>query len=422
MKISIIGTGYVGLCTGVGFAKLGHDVTCIDVDEDKIEKINKGKPPFFEENLENELKKVLNKKLKANTDTKLIKNSDVIFICVGTPSKKDGSIDLQYINEAAEEISDFAPDKYFVVVVKSTVVPKTTESIIPILEKNGKKVGKDFGLCMNPEFLKEGTALHDFLNPDRIVIGEYDKKSGDILEKLYSKFNVPIIRTNLRTAEMIKYAANAFLATKISLINEIGNICKKLGIDTYEVAKGIGYDKRISPYFLSAGCGFGGSCFKKDIFALINEAEKLGYEPKILKDTIDLNEEQKTKIVSILEEKIKTLKGKKIAVLGLAFKAGTDDIRDAPSIEIIKKLKEKGAKIFVYDPKAMENMMKIYRDINYCKNIGEALKNADACLILTDWEEFKKLSNKDFSKMKKKIIIEGRKVLGKKVKHEGVCW
>ncbi|MEM7819779.1 MAG: UDP-glucose/GDP-mannose dehydrogenase family protein [Candidatus Aenigmatarchaeota archaeon] len=430
MNISIVGSGYVGLCTGVGFALKNNKVICTDKDENKIKSINNGIPTFYEKSLEKNLKRCLNKKMISATNNLnyAILNSDITFITVGTPSMKNGSINLNYIKTASKQIGKSLKNKktYHLIVVKSTVLPKTTEEIIiPILEKySNKKVGKDFGVCMNPEFLREGFALEDFLNPDRIVIGEYDKKSGDILERLYKDFKAPIIRINLRTAEMVKYASNAFLATKISFINEIGNICKKLNIDTYDVAKAMGYDKRIAPYFLNAGIGFGGSCFPKDISALINKAKDLKYEMKILNSVLDVNRKQRLLIIELLKNKIKNFKNKKIAILGLAFKAGTDDVRDSASIDIIKKLLNEKANIYAFDPKAINNMKKIIPNIKYTKNIYDALKNADACLILTDWDEFKMLTDKDFSVMKNKIIIEGRKTLDKnKVKHfEGICW
>lgn len=421
MNISIIGSGYVGLSTGLGFASLGHDVICVDIDKDKVDSINYGKLPIYEEGMQNLLNKVLNRRFKATLDMGYaINNSSITFIAVGTPSD-NGRLNLKYVMNAAADIGkSLTKKRYHLIVVKSTVLPGTTEKLIPILEKYSKKrIGKDIGLCMNPEFLREGKALEDFLKPDRIIIGEFDKKSGDGLEKLYKNFNAPIMRTNLKTAEMIKYAANTFLAAKISLINEIGNICKKLNIDTYEVARGIGYDKRISSYFLGSGIGFGGSCFKKDLSALANQAKDFGVETRIIDATLCVNENQPLKILKSL----KNVKNKKIAILGLAFKPGTDDIREAPAIKIIKELLKRNAMIFAYDPKAMDNMKKIFPDINYCSSVKEALTSADACLILTEWEEFKKLTEKDFSAMKNKMIIEGRKTLNpKKIEFEGVCW
>lgn len=426
MKIVIVGSGYVGLCTAVGFVSLGNDVVCVDMDKEKVDSINKGRATIYEENLDEMLNEaVRTNKLKAVTDIEETGHVDFIFIAVGTPSNKDGSIDLKYIKGAAEAVAGFIKNKgYSVIVVKSTVLPETTEKVIvPILEKSGKAAGKDFGLCVNPEFLREGMALEDFLKPDRIVIGEYDKKSGDKLEELYANFKCPIKRTNLKTAELIKYASNAFLAAKISFINEIGNMCKKLDIDTYEVADGMGMDKRISPHFLQAGIGFGGSCFGKDVSALLRKSEDLDSKSQLLDTVLSVNARQPLRIVSLLKEKM-DIKNKTIAILGLAFKEGTDDIRDAPSIVIINELLKSGCNLNCYDPKAAENMGKIFPDINYSLSAKDSLKSADACLILTGWDEFKNLSDKDFNVMKNKIIIEGRKILDKNkiTDVEGICW
>lgn len=426
MKIAVLGSGYVGLCTAVGFAHLGHNVTCIDIDKQKVEKINAGKAPIYEKNLDGMLSDALNKKLlHATDDISSVKDIDFIFIAVGTPSKDNGSIDLNYIEKASHTVSDILSDKeYCVIVVKSTVLPETTDKvIIPILERYGKKAGKDFGVCVNPEFLREGRAIEDFLNPDRIIIGEFDKKSGDVLENLYNDFDSVIKRTTLRTAELIKYASNAFLATKISFINEIGNMCKDLGIDIYDVAEGMGLDKRISPHFLQAGIGFGGSCFRKDLEALRFKTKETGHKSKILDAVLDTNKEQPIQIISLLKNRCGNLKGKTIALLGLAFKEDTDDVRDAPSIKIISELLNENCIINCYDPKASENMKKIFPKINYFDSSATALKNSDACLILTEWNEFKKMKNEDFNVMKNKVIIEGRKVLNKDIDgFEGVCW
>ncbi len=422
MKISVIGSGYVGLCTGIGFAIKGHEVTCVDVDRGKVETINRGKVLFFEKSLQENLRKYLRKKtFRARYDLPGEKQ-DAIFICVGTPSDKKGGLDLSYVAEAAKQAGEHLAslDSYCLVVVKSTVIPGTVEKVvIPALEKySGKKAG-EFGVCSNPEFLREGTALEDFLNPEYILIGEHDEKSGSVLKKIYAGFKSPVVRTKIRTSEVIKYASNAFLAAKISFINEIGNMCKKLGIDVYDVADVIGRDRRIGRLFLDAGAGFGGSCFSKDLSALINSSD--GYEPKLLKDVLNLNVNQRKRIVEMLKEKM-PLEKKKIAVLGLSFKPGTDDIRDAVSVDVIRYLVAEGAEITAYDPKAMENMKKMHPEINYAGGVQEALENADACIILTEWEEFKKLKDKDFSAMKGRVIIEGRKVLKGVSGAEGICW
>jgi UDPglucose 6-dehydrogenase len=426
MNVSVVGTGYVGLCTGVGLALLGHKVVCVGRDPKKVEDVNSGKPLIYENGLEQSLKETKSN-FKATTHLGYaVQNSGVIFVAVGTPSKQDGSIDLSQIEEASKQIGEcLAAEKdYKVIVVKSTVLPETTEKIVvPLLEKySRKKAGKHFGVCMNPEFLREGSALDDFLNPDRIVIGQLDKKSGDVVEQLYRKVRAPKLRTGLRTAEMIKYASNAFLATKISFINELGNICKKLNIDTFAVADGMGLDKRIGHHFLSAGCGFGGSCFGKDVSALIAKARQLGYDAKIMRATMDVNAEQPLIMHKMLKEKLGKLQGKKIVVLGLAFKPGTDDVRDAPSIRLIETLLKENAVVRAYDPKASANMKKIFPEIAYFGSYKDAMKNADACVIATDWNEFKNISKNDIRTMKGEIIIEGRRVLDNFIKKEGICW
>ena len=427
LRISIAGTGYVGLCTGVGLASLGHHVICIDVDRKKIDMIKRGVPPIFEEGIEKKMKDAVSSGLLDATEDYdyAVTNSDMTFIAVGTPSV-NGSIDLFYVKSAARSIGAALRGKttFHIVVMKSTVVPGTTESIVSIIEKeSAKKYGQDFGVCVNPEFLREGRALHDFMNPDRIVIGTGDKKSLAQMEDLYKDFGAPIVRTNLMTAEMIKYASNAFLASKISFINELGNLCKKLGLDTYKVAEGMGYDKRIGRQFLDAGIGFGGSCFRKDAEAIIQKAKSSGTEMRILQSALQTNLEQPIKIIEVLEKRTE-LKGKTVALLGLAFKKDTDDVRDAPSICVIKDLLAKKCVINAYDPEATKNMKTIFPSINYTQNVQDALKGADACLILTEWEEFKDLKDDDFFRMKGKIIIEGRRVLQReKVKNfEGICW
>lgn len=422
MDISVIGTGYVGLVTGACFAKLGNKVICVDIDERKIDLINYGKSPIYEEGLEDILNKY-KERIEATNDYRYaIENSDITFICVGTPSKEDGSLDLSFIRETAREIGLQLKKKknWHLIVVKSTVLPGTTRDIIlPILEEySNKKVGIDFGLAMNPEFLREGVAVNDFLNPDRIVIGFYDDKSRKILRELYKDFSCPILETSLSAAEMIKYASNAFLATKISFINEIGNMCKKIGIDTYEVADGMGLDKRIGRSFLDSGIGWGGSCFPKDLAALKVWAEKNSLEAKILNSVIEVNEEQPLRLVEILKKYIPNLREKTIGILGLAFKPNTDDIRESRAIIVVRRLLEEKAIVKAYDPKAIDNFRKIFPDIEYCSTAEEVLES-DAILILTKWEDFRKL---DYSG---KIVIDGRRLIEAKDTakiYEGVCW
>ncbi len=427
MKISVIGTGYVGTVSGACFAELGHNVICVDVDKTKIDLINAGVPPIYEEGLSEMLKKHSGHGISATSDYEFaVTDSDVSFICVGTPSDHDGNIDLGIVRAASASLGDALKNKkgYHVIVVKSTVVPETTEKVVlPIIEKHsGKRVG-DFGIAMNPEFLREGKAVHDFMNPDKIVVGSLDKRSGDIVASLYSGIKCEVTRTNPRTAEMIKYVNNSFLATKISFSNEVGNICKELGIDTYEVMKAVGKDFRIGPHFLNSGAGFGGSCFPKDVKALIGKAQEIGYDPQLLKSVIAVNEKQPLMMVKLLKERLNNIKGKKITVLGLAFKNDTDDIRESRSIQVIKELLDHGAKVLAYDPMANENMKRLFGNVEYHNSAIDALRGADACLVMTEWEEFRSL-DKEFEVMMRRLVIDGRHMLkpGRDIEYVGLCW
>jgi len=412
-----LGSGYVGLVTGACFAENGHEVYCVDIEPKKVEQINNGISPIFEPGLNQLLKKNIEKgSLKALLAKDFYSKkiyTDISFICVPTPSNKDGSINLKFIKKASKDLGKYIKylKEYHVVVIKSTVVPGTTGDVArPILEKySNKKIGREFGLCMNPEFLREGTAIEDFLKTDKIVIGSTDKRSGDLLEKIYESWDekIPRIRTNLRTAEMIKYAQNAFLATKISFINEIANICKKNGVDAKDVAYAIGLDPRINPRFLNFGVGYGGSCFPKDVKALIAASEKSGYNPRLLKTVEGINKRQPLEVLKMTDE----LKGKTVSILGLSFKPDTDDIREAPSIKIINELKKHNTKIKAYDPQAIENMKKLFPDITYTNSPLECLKDSDICFVLTEWKEIKELEPKDFlNLMRTPIIIDGRRV------------
>ncbi|MCC4768759.1 nucleotide sugar dehydrogenase [Methanosarcina sp. DH2] len=427
MKVSVIGSGYVGSVTAACFAEVGHEVICVDIDSKKTEQINAGIPPIYEEGLEELLRKYAGKRLIATTDYEFAVNeTDISFICVGTPSAEDGTIDLSIVRAAAASIGSVLANKegYHVVVVKSTVVPETTEKfVLPILEEaSGKKAGRDFGVAMNPEFLREGKAVQDFMNPDKIVIGAIDRRSGDLVSELYRTFECEVTRTGPATAEMIKYANNSLLATKISFANEIGNICKKLGIDTYEVMEAVGKDFRISPKFLNSGAGFGGSCFPKDVKALIGKAKAIGYSPVLLESVIAVNERQPLFMTEILQKKIGNPEGRKIAVLGLAFKNETDDIRESRSIPVIAELLRLGARVSVYDPMAAENMKRVFPAIEYFDKASDALKDAEACLVMTEWDEFRNLDS-EFKGMKRKIVIDGRRVIkAKDVDYEGLCW
>jgi UDPglucose 6-dehydrogenase len=421
MNLSIIGTGYVGLVTGACFAKLGHNVTCVDIDTEKIQKINNSISPIFEEGLDN-LLLTYKERISATTDySDALQKSDITFLCVGTPTLKNGNIDLTFVKESTKQIAAVLKNKnrYHLVVVKSTVLPGTTPRIIlPLLEQySEKKVGIHIGLAMNPEFLKEGVAIQDFLQPDRIVIGSYDERSKNTLRELYKNFSCPIVETSLSAAEMIKYASNTFLATKISFINEIGNLCKKLEIDTYEVATGMGLDRRIGRHFLDSGIGWGGSCFPKDVDAFITWAKEIKEPARIIESAKDVNNNQPLRLVKILQKHLPKLKGKTIGILGLAFKPNTDDIRESRATPIIKELLRNGARIKAYDPQAMDNFKILFPTIEYCSSASEVL-SADAILIITKWKEFTTLNYQE------KIVIDGRKLeQAKNAKiYEGVCW
>jgi len=423
MKISVIGGGYVGLVSAVCFAQLGHTVGLIEIDIDRASSISRGSPQIYEKGLEALLSKHLEKSLHVSTAYDAIPDTEIFFICVGTPEGDNGHPDLSMIQSACQSLgrSLIDMDSYHVVVVKSTVPPGTTEGlVVPTVLEHSQRAGDEIGFCMNPEFLREGRAVEDFMHPDRIVIGSNDSRAGDWAESAYRGIEAPIVRTGIKSAEMIKYASNAFLATKISFANEIGNLCKRLGIDVYEVMEGVGMDHRISPHFLDAGAGFGGSCFPKDLSALIHLAEGMNEEPLILRSVQNVNERQPARMLELLQKKIVRLEGKRIAVLGLAFKNDTDDVRQSRSIPVILELEEMGARIAAYDPQANDNMKKLIPDIEYCSRVTDALEDADACIVMTEWPEFG-LLDEEFDLMKNRVIIEGRRILSCQDK-EGICW
>lgn len=421
MKISILGTGYVGAVTGACFAELGNEVTFVDIDPAKLDCIRAGRSPIFEPGLDELLTKNLHR-ISATTDTaQAIRDTDVTFICVGTPSNPDGSIDLRYIESASRDIGRVLREKegWHIVVMKSTVVSGTTKGIVrsTLEEASGKEAFRDFGLASNPEFLKEGSALTDVFSPDRIVIGAEDSRSGEVLETLYTTFDCPKLVVAIPVAEMIKYVSNAFLATKISFANEIGNLCKLMGIDTAEVFAGVGLDARINPAFFRSGIGFGGSCFPKDVRALIAQAEAAGLHPKILSSVIAVNEDQPLRLLNLLKKHIPDLKGKRIGVLGLAFKPDTDDIRESRAIPIVSALQDAGADVIAYDPLAIAHFQSLFPEISYASSADEVLES-DAILIITEWKEFEAL---DYTG---KLVIDGRRLPKAAIGsiYEGVCW
>ncbi len=419
MKVSIIGTGYVGLVSGVCFAELGHQVLCVDTVREKVNRINEGVSPIFEEGLEELLRKHLRSgSFRATADYSEVPGTDITFLCVGTPSHEDGSLDLKYLLKATEDLGKALAKKKgrHTVVVKSTVPPNTTRDVVrPLLLKTSGRSAEDMGLAMNPEFLKEGMAVQDFLNPDRVVIGATDDRTYGEVASLYERIEAPVLRTDLSTAEMIKMASNAFLAARISLVNELGNLCKSLGLDFREVAKGVGMDPRVGPLFLKAGCGFGGSCFPKDVKSIRAQARSLGVRTDMLDATLSVNEMQPRKVIELLEKRTEVY-GSTVAVLGLAFKPGTDDIREASSLTVVAELLRKGAKVRTYDPQAMDNFRREFPQITYCASAKECLKGADSALILTEWQEFS-----DPSLYGSMLVVDGRGVT-KTNNYEGICW
>jgi UDPglucose 6-dehydrogenase len=394
MNITVVGTGYVGLVTGACFAEFGLSVTCVDNDRAKIEMLQKGQIPFFEPGLEDLIRRNMReKRLSFTLDVdQAVKKSLVLFIAVGTPPKKDGSVDLRFVEEVGREIGR-SIDGYKVIATKSTVPVGTGARLRQIINRELREP-VHFDMASNPEFLREGSAIEDFMRPNRVVIGASSDQALAILKDLYSPLyliETPFILTTLETAELIKYAANAFLATKISFINEIANVCEKVGADVHVVAKAMGLDQRIGPKFLHPGPGFGGSCFPKDTAAIAHIASQKGYQFEIVRAVIKVNRQQRGRMVAKIREALGSLRGKKIAVLGLAFKPNTDDIRESPALEIIPALQKGGAKIRAYDPKAMENARATFRGLAYGKDAYDTAKGCDALVILTEWNQFRNL-------------------------------
>lgn len=410
MKIVVAGTGYVGLVTGACLAHLGHKVTCVDVDETKVEKMKQGISPIYEPGLDKLLKENYEEgRLDFTTDYKAAyREAEVIFIGVGIPEKVDGSANLKYVYKVAKQIAHNV-EKHCIVVIKSTVPVGTNDEIEEYIRENLKNQ-VDVEVASNPEFLSQGTAINDTLQASRIVIGINSPRAEKVLREIYERFNQPLIVTNRRSAEMIKYAANDFLALKIAFINEIANVCELVGANVEQVAKGMSLDPRIGDKFLKAGIGYGGSCFPKDTKALHWLAQEKGYELKTVKATIEVNENQRFKLLKKARKRFKTFEGLKVAVLGLTFKPGTDDLREAPSIANVQALLEEGAEIYAFDPVGVENYKKLYpRGINYVGSAEEALIDADLAFIFTEWKEIKDISLYKYKElMNKAIIYDGR--------------
>ncbi|WP_163182668.1 UDP-glucose dehydrogenase family protein [Neobacillus sedimentimangrovi] len=417
-NIAVAGTGYVGLVAGVCFAEVGHQVTCVDIDEKKVNLMKQGISPIYEAGLEELMKKnYAVGRLNYTTDYKeAYKNADAIFIGVGTPEQPDGSANLSYIATVARQIAE-SVEKDCLVVVKSTVPVGTNDKVEQFIQDflvNDVKVE----VASNPEFLAQGSAVHDTLHAERIVIGTESKWAEEMLMKIYEPFHLPIVSVNRRSAEMIKYASNDFLALKISYMNDIANLCELVGADIQDVAKGMSYDERIGSKFLNAGIGFGGSCFPKDTKALEYIARQHGYELKTVKAAIEVNKEQKTMLYKKASKRLITFDGLKVAVLGLTFKPGTDDLREAASLENVPLLLEQGADIYAYDPVGAKNFAQVYPEgkngkgsITYVSNIEQALDAANVCFIFTEWEEIKAVSPETYKKlMRTPLVFDGRNI------------
>lgn len=435
MRISIVGTGYVGLVTGVCLAAKGHDVTCVDVDQAKVDMINGGEPPFFEPGMPELLKKQLGKRFRATADlAAAVAASEMTFVAVGTPFK-GRRIDLRFVRRASEEIARALAAKpgYHMVVVKSTVVPGTTDRVVvPILEKfSGKRAGADFGVGVNPEFLSEGEAVNDFMQPDRLVLGGIDERSIRKLDEVYKPFaGTPVIRTNTRTAEAIKYASNAVLATLISFSNEVGNLCASVGgIDAEDVMRGVHLSHYLTPFgprgrretapiasFLRAGCGFGGSCLPKDVNALIGRGREVGRSMPLLRAVIATNEQQPGQMLELLRSYVPSLKGAAVTVLGLSFKPGTDDLRESPAIPLVQLLKDAGVRVTVFDPVAMPAARRsgLFEGVEYARSLKSAVASADAALVVTAWPEFRAVAGFARARSGELVVIDGRRIVDKR--------
>jgi UDPglucose 6-dehydrogenase len=413
MKLTVIGSGYVGLVVGAGFANLGNEVICLDIDKEKIEKLNKGIIPIYEPGLSDLVKRgVRENRLFFTTDKKkAIEHGQVIFIAVGTPSKPDGSVDLQYVDAVAKDIALYM-NEYKIIVNKSTVPVGTANRVKKIIKEN--KGNAEFDVVSNPEFLREGAAVKDFQNPERIIIGADSEKARDIMKSLYKgieRTGRPIVFTGIKSAEIIKYSSNAMLATRISFMNEMARLCEKVGANVKQVSRGMGLDTRIGPRFLQAGVGYGGSCFPKDVRGFIDTAKQNGLQFNILEAVDKVNEEQKRSLIPKIQKLLPNLKDKKIAVWGLAFKPRTDDMREAPSLVIINELQKLGAKIAAFDPEARETAKKVLKDVEYTETAFDAVKDADCLVLITEWDDFRHLDmEKVKSLMKQPNLVDGRNV------------
>lgn len=434
MRLSVIGSGYVGTTIAACFADLGHDVINVDIDEEIVDAINSGTAPIHEDKLPDLVADHSGEggtgRLRATTDYDAVRETDVTFLCLPTPQNDDGSIDLSIMETGAAKLGTTLEqiEKWQTVIVKSTVVPGSTEDVItPILaEESGKTVGEEFGVGMNPEFLREGTAVQDFLHPDKVVLGADDPRALQDMHEVFSPLvnaaDATVVETDTRTAEMIKYANNGFLAAKVSLINDIGNLCKEFDVDAYEVADAIGLDDRISEQFLRSGIGWGGSCFGKDTAAIRSAARQAGYEPLMLDAATQVNDRQPDRLLSLMDNHV-DVSGDRVAVLGLAFKPGTDDVRNSRALPVIEGIRNRGGDVAAYDPVASENMRERIPEITYSPSPEDALDGAVAALVITDWPEITALDT-EFDSMATPVVVDGRRAIERRdgIVYEGLTW
>ncbi len=433
MNVSVVGSGYVGTSVAACFADLGHDVTAIDIDPDIVERINAGESPIHEPGLPELIEEHAGGRLRATTEHDALLDTDITFVAMQTPSREDGSIDLSVVEAGMRDVGETLAEKdgYHLVVVKSTVIPGMTEErLTPILEEaSGKTAGEDFGVAVNPEFQSQGSAVEDFMHPDKLVFGtDGDQRTLDLLHELYDPLveanegDVPVVETGQREGAMIKYANNVFLAAKISTINELGNICKEFDVDSYAVADAIGLDERIGEQFLNSGVGWGGSCFPKDTDALRAAARSKNYDPVLLDAVVAVNDHQPMRMLELLERHV-DVAGKRVAVLGLAFKPGTDDIRGSRAKLVIEGLLNRDAEVVAYDPIAADNMREEFPDIEYANSAAEALDGAHGALVVTDWDEFAAL-DEEFGTMAEPVVVDGRHIIEDRegITYEGLTW
>jgi UDPglucose 6-dehydrogenase len=431
MNVSIVGSGYVGTTLAACLADLGHDVVNVDIDESIVAAINDGEAPIHEPGLEERIERHAGERLRATTDYGAVRETDATFLALPTPANDDGSNDLSIMEAGARSLGEVLPaGGDHLVIVKSTVIPGSTEEVVaPAIEAAGDlTVGEDFRIAMNPEFLRMGTAVADFMDPDKIVFGATDDHAYETLDRIYEPLveetSAPVVRTGIREAEMIKYANNSFLATKVSLINELGNICKEYGVDTYEVADALGLDDRIGAKFLRSGLGWGGSCFPKDVAALIAAAKDVDYDPELLQAGVNVNDRQPERLLSLLDDHV-DVAGKRIAVLGLSFKPGTDDVRGTRAIPVIEGLQRRGADVVAYDPVAVERFREYAPNVEFeaADSAAEALEDAHGAVVVTDWDEFAALDD-EFDLMANPAVVDGRRVIERRdgITYEGLTW